>query len=386
MNKLELSYFRSLEITEVYVYYDRPLLFACKDILEQTYLAVFAEAEEDEDGEETGNEIWLYVALSPRRFEMVRSGGIDLRTAFGQPETGYVYRLYISPNEDVQIVEKESIKKEWLPKPGAKLERNTNTIPQKNYQQAAQSLRERISMKFNFRGFTRSEAPVGVLGNIMVNFQNLYSDLNERTAPMRVVGFSAGSFGIELESEGQFDLSEKSNAANVMRELTRLLDAREPKELEKRVESLNSKAQKSLKGFMKSITGQVEKTQINWTTPSDEHNETAIVIPSEKAFAVLEVFKDDSQEEEKEDEIIHVTGILRGINLDTKYFSIVTTDKIQYSGHISNEAVKEQVVQSAQINRVYTATLEKKRTHIAKQNQKTRLVLQQLSTHQEDKL
>ena len=75
-----------LRITEVIEYYDRPLIFMCQDGLDRHYLACLA----DETG---GVETWLYVGMSPRRWQHVRSRAIDLHDAFAKAEEGKVYRI-----------------------------------------------------------------------------------------------------------------------------------------------------------------------------------------------------------------------------------------------------------------------------------------------------
>lgn len=111
--------FEQFKTVEVYVYHDRPLLFSCQDILGQKYFAVLV----DEDDEE--NQTWLYVPVSPQRFESIRLGMIDLHTAFGEPEAKYIYYVVVSPgisSPQVTVVDQAEINPDWLPKLGVKLE------------------------------------------------------------------------------------------------------------------------------------------------------------------------------------------------------------------------------------------------------------------------
>jgi hypothetical protein len=62
----KLSEIQKAEIVEVYIHYDRPLLFSCRDKVGQKYISVLVEEDDDE------NETWLYVPVSQRRFEMLR--------------------------------------------------------------------------------------------------------------------------------------------------------------------------------------------------------------------------------------------------------------------------------------------------------------------------
>ena len=116
---------KNTEIVEVYVYYDRPLLFLCQDLIGRKYIAVLVD--EDDEGE-----YWLYVEISQRRLEMIRSGGIDLHTAFGHPESGYAFSLrleFSSENITIKPLAAAEISQEWLPKKETKLEIPTETLP-----------------------------------------------------------------------------------------------------------------------------------------------------------------------------------------------------------------------------------------------------------------
>jgi hypothetical protein len=75
-----------LRIVEIYVYYDGPRLFACKNASGQTFVAVWTE-------DAPAHDSWLLLAVSWARFRMLRSGRIDLRGAFADPEDGFVFRL-----------------------------------------------------------------------------------------------------------------------------------------------------------------------------------------------------------------------------------------------------------------------------------------------------
>lgn len=112
-------------IVEVYVHYDRPLLYTCQNRAGQKFICVLAE-EDDED-----NEVWLYAPMSQRRFEMVRSGGIDLKTAFSSSETGYAYVIKVkhTGETDSDTIPNERIPVFWLPKIGHKLNLPTETLP-----------------------------------------------------------------------------------------------------------------------------------------------------------------------------------------------------------------------------------------------------------------
>ncbi|MDF0553672.1 DUF6575 domain-containing protein [Kamptonema sp. UHCC 0994] len=114
-----------LEIIEVYEYYDAPCLFACRNLSGQLFIAVWAE-------QTTEFGTWLYVPISQRRFETVRSGGIDLRDAFLNSEDGFVYEVIISSDNSsdrVEIIWCENLIDDWLPMPGEFIEFGNLPLP-----------------------------------------------------------------------------------------------------------------------------------------------------------------------------------------------------------------------------------------------------------------
>lgn len=121
----QLTHLGKLEIIEVYEYYDVPCLFACRNASGQIFLAVWA-TQTAEFG------LWLYVPMSQRRFESVRSGKIELRDAFLTSEDGFVYKVIIfcdgSP-DTVETVFCENISDDWLPMAGEFLDFGSQPIP-----------------------------------------------------------------------------------------------------------------------------------------------------------------------------------------------------------------------------------------------------------------
>lgn len=111
----------NLDIIEVYVYYDQPCLFSCKNSTDQLFLAVWV------DETETTN-LWLYLPMSGERFEEIRGEKLDLHDAFLRSEPGFVYEVKIDKHESLAWVETihcERLDRDWLPTPGEFLECGT---------------------------------------------------------------------------------------------------------------------------------------------------------------------------------------------------------------------------------------------------------------------
>ena len=111
---MSLPYIGTTKLIESYSYYDQPVLFACKNEHGHIFIAVCSEETDD-------SEIWLYVGLSLKRFEIIRKGGIDLFDTFAQPEDGFIYRVeehLADISSAVSKIPKELILLESLPAKG----------------------------------------------------------------------------------------------------------------------------------------------------------------------------------------------------------------------------------------------------------------------------
>ena len=81
----------AVDVVEVYEFYDEPVLFACRDRTELLYLAVLS-------AETSDDKTWLLTAISARRFAQLRSGKLDLHSAFVDAERGQVFRVRLPRN------------------------------------------------------------------------------------------------------------------------------------------------------------------------------------------------------------------------------------------------------------------------------------------------
>lgn len=111
-----------LEIIEVYDFYDKPVLFSCKNKSGLIFIAIYVD---DSDVAE----IWLYTPMSSSRFQNLVQG-IELRDVFTNAEDGFVYQVE-TPFEDgidviVKNVDCSEIPDEYLPELGQVINSENN--------------------------------------------------------------------------------------------------------------------------------------------------------------------------------------------------------------------------------------------------------------------
>lgn len=353
MNEMPID-FSKLEIVEIYVYHDRPLLFSCQNELGHKYLAVLVE-------EESIRELWLYAPMSERRFEIVRSGGIDLKTALGRPENHLLYIVavpYDGSPVNWMIVNETEINPDWLPVEGERLNLPTRTIKQAIERRALQAFRESVTLRLNFRKQTRNEAPLAGLGGIFTSFQETLNAMINEEALMNVVGFNAGSFEVEVEAEKAADLFKYSPASDALNELVDLVNSSEDTErLTARLRELGPVAADKFGGLMKVLSQEVTDAQIVWGSPRSGYGGSAGITAQQAS----EVWSNIQETDEPSERIYEIIGVLRGLDLDSKHFRIVDLEKDKgkvYTGYISKDSIEDHVIQNARIQNRYSATIK----------------------------
>ncbi|MDM8528018.1 hypothetical protein QUF58_07360 [Anaerolineales bacterium HSG24] len=114
----QLHQFGNLELIEVYEFYDKPLLYSCKNA-SSIFLVILVDEDDDSD-------TWLYQPVSYHRFKKIRSGIIDLRETFSISETNTVFEAQIFYGDEqyeyIKQIPSNSIREEWLPLPDERLD------------------------------------------------------------------------------------------------------------------------------------------------------------------------------------------------------------------------------------------------------------------------
>jgi hypothetical protein len=106
-----------LEVIEVYIFHDQPVLFSCKNKSGLIYIVLSID-------ETDTSEIWLYAPISKSRFQGLVRGEVELRNVFTDAEDAFVYRVEVYNDESntiVNLIDCHEIPNEDLPEKGAKI-------------------------------------------------------------------------------------------------------------------------------------------------------------------------------------------------------------------------------------------------------------------------
>jgi hypothetical protein len=288
----QCTHLGKLEIVEVYEFYDVPCLFSCRNSSGNIFLATWAE-------QTTEFGIWLYVPMSQRRLENVRSGKIDLHDAFVSSEDDFVYKAIIpcdgSPDR-IEAILSENLIDDWLALPGEFLDFGAEPLTiletKEATRTATQIQREVLNIAFQFPTQNATEAPVARLGRLLESVQHLVDAVGQaidgtptsngkipqfitKQTELTVIGTFPGSFGIELAASNQSKSADNSLAGDAINQFLELVklssDAKNnaPK-LRELLFSLNSRAASRYCNFLEDLLKSETNLRLNWGSPNQE--------------------------------------------------------------------------------------------------------------------
>ncbi len=358
-----------LNLFEVYEFYDKPVLFTCRNELNHLFLSVLVEENVDEG-------TWLYVPLSERRFSQIRSGGIDLHDAFAESETGFVYvvKSLVTTDEFTEIINipTSNLTDESLPKKGENLQIKTETYPRLDVPtriKAEQSKRIVLRLSFEFQNVYRTEAPAKFLGEVLRTVQDAINSIGQakkedattRGAIPRnilfnnellVQGMGAGSFELELVSANHVNLLDEADIEDAIEELVQLINIGSNADpLKEKLLTLKLRVAGNYLEFLQSISKNTQNIKMEWASPRVTRGGNGAIssLTAKSAISIIQLGA--------EDEVSYkdVIGSLEGGSLRNKTFEFEVSDKEKFTGKVSNEAMKQ--VEGAILGNSYKASL-----------------------------
>jgi hypothetical protein len=372
---LDLPTIGKLEIVEVYEFFDEPVLFACRDLLDSLYLAVWVEVTEE-------GRTWLFARMSPRRFEHVRSGMISLHDAFAKAELGWVYEVRIPDDEhesarpSVTQVRAADLTEDVLPRVTSFLQLQTQTLPDlaPTFAQAArQAQREYVRLRISYPSVKRNEAPAHSLGRLLFSFQELLDSISaslaghasergpiaerirERTQAM-VLGLQPGSVQVELASARQSDMLQQSHFRDAARELVSLIkQGSDEAKLGESINRFGVRVGKRYLAFLGALENDVADARITWVSPAEEDGDD-IRLAAHTVHKTAEALR---RYETVESNVFDFVGILVGADSATADFH-VKCGMNDYRGKVDAGAMG--LIRGVTLDQSYEVTLRARTT------------------------
>ncbi|MFM6107444.1 MAG: DUF6575 domain-containing protein [Sphaerospermopsis kisseleviana] len=358
-----------LEIIEVYDFYDKPVLFSCKNKSGLTFIVVCVDSSDFA-------EIWLYAPVSSSRFQSVIKGDVELRHIFAETEDAFVYQVEI-PYEDernviVKNIECNQIPDDYLPELGQFIQSEFQNI--ENIEVVStQKRREILDFVLKFPDKDIQEAPVGDLGLILSSLQETIDAIGQiksgkseshiipfeikQKTQVVMSGVFSGSFGIRLEGtvyeEDSLGLGE-SFLGQCFKEFIQLINlGANSEELPAKLNILKKKTAFKYTEFLIALTRiGISKLHINWASPGQKVQVGEI--EQETISKVINVINNTKLRAETE---ICVKVKLTQINYNTRTTTLQEVgSRKKYKCSIADSAIKD--VKSIEEDSVYVATIQ----------------------------
>jgi hypothetical protein len=355
-----------LEIIEVYDFYDKPVLFSCKNKSGLIFIVLCVDSSDVA-------EIWLYAPMSSYRFQNITYGRVELRNVFIETEDGFVYQVEIPYEDGINVIVKNvgchEIPDEYLPELGQFIHSGYHPIEVVS----TQKRREIIDFVLQFPDQNIQEAPVGELGLILSSLQETidaigqikFGKLESHIIPFEVKqktqvvmsGVFSGSFGMRLEGsvyeEDSLGLGE-SFLGQCLKEFIQLINlGANTEELPAKLNVLKKKTAFKYTEFLTALTRiGISKLHIDWASPDQKVQIGEI--EQETVSKVLDVIRKTKLRTETE---ICVNVKLTQISYSSKTVTLQEVgSKKKYKCLIADSAMKDVETISRKV--VYVATIQ----------------------------
>jgi hypothetical protein len=176
-----------LSIDEIFIEYDGPQFFSCRDGEGRRLLAVHAPSTDDKDN-------WLYVYISPERLSLLRAGAVSLRDAFYMPEGDTLELVSFLPRGEVEVSKRHpsNLPDDWLPDEGERLDDWVLFPPESNTVQVLEGTLSRSALTEELPEFLRSPAPMWEISPEVLEY------LHARRTPVAVAAARSGRLVLDL--------------------------------------------------------------------------------------------------------------------------------------------------------------------------------------------
>lgn len=341
-----------LRMVEVYVNYDGPRLFSCRNAAGTYFFGLFV----DEDAR---SETFLFAPASPARWASVRAGNLPLAAAFRQPEDNGVFRQILAldeePSTHLDWLPVDEVPEDWYPDESARLTIPTDTQPPlEEYEFANESrslMRSLMAVEVDVeRGLTEIpsrhaantlrlvQESVEALGQVRKNRQTnrgaIQADILDETE-LYLYDLRAASFAFVLSPRPTGQLFETSLVPAAVNLLLDVMEASESDELlSEQLRALHPRALSRYRALLEELTEFESGLTVLMATPDREVRKT--VMSKEQVRSSLDAAR---LTEEPVMQTIEIDAVLIGVNARTRSFELIDEESgIKYAGKTVDSA------------------------------------------------
>ena len=358
----------TLEVVEIYDYFDEPLFCACMNEREQRFVVLLAASNTD-------SKTWLYAPVSPGRLSALRDGKLPTYDVFRGVEAGAIFRATWRRTDrtwDATWVEAASVPDEMLPDPGVLLElepeEDTDKIPDVD-RLSHQLRRDVVAIRIKLPNRNDHEAPASLVGPVITSLQQTLNSISQFTlarptdrAPIPakvlekvqfdVASTFPGSFGIELHAHFPADLFGESPVVAVVEQLIKLIEAtKDAAALRAKLAELSGRLPSKYRDLLNALAA-VETVDVSWGSPKAGAGGRASLTKAHVMGGLTVLGTLDRREPQQ----YTVVARLIGINVRTKAYELYDeVEHVKYSGRVDDAAMG--AASTATVNRVYSALI-----------------------------
>lgn len=344
-DRMTISMFSNLRTLEVFDSYDGPRFYSALSPSGQILLILWVDHNEQ-------NTNWLYLQISPERYNAVKRGALSIREAFQHPEEGCVFS--VSVQEDKQIIAEPltggEVPQEWLPPEGDSLSLDTVALFPKirSTIEAAKMLRSPVvDIALGTNGV---EPDCSELGHILVHFQSLLDSMacNQkeqfRSVPQEIkektdMGFAGvfqSSFGIRLRAKHAdlFEIPELTQALSTFFDL--LEGSNSGSKAVELLGPLNLLTRIRFQSFLESLDRANASVRAEWADTNGKHAEAILPLPNlQNSLWWIR------RQVETQNVTSTFTGKLEGIDVNKKKFNFISDANHRYEGRVSKDLLPQ---------------------------------------------
>lgn len=340
---LSLPYIGELFIHEIYMYYDEPLIFTCKNKAMSIYFFLLVDSSNLERS-------WIMTPISEAKLQEVLADRCELRAIFTSPEVDEVIHI-VDDSEGVRFgaLRKDELSDDMLPLPETYL-----NCPSREGEQikllTSDSQKERrdiMDLILEKEGTGYREIACDVLGRILESVQDLVYALHDpqqrllgplssstkTDARLSFAESFPGSFGMRLKSNSISDLCSETKLTPTLLRLNELLDVTsDASALSLFLKTNSPRAIAKYRNFLKALITNNYSLKIRNASPNNSYYEKDLA--KGDLVEYLKTLENEANEtiiDEEHD------GRLSAINVETHTFRFRTEDESLITGKLHEE-------------------------------------------------
>jgi len=358
---LQVDLLGKLYIEDIFLFYEEPLLFSCKNLLGHVFLANCIDLEED-------NKTWLLLPITPYKLLQLKKGTVSVYDAFKNPEEYQLWRVTLDPEHSYGVatfMNHNELTPEDLPTEDAYIEiedipENVSIYENFRHDLAKKENRVLLDISLEINQGHSTEISPEILSKSVMEIQNTIYSIAHKSGSINsnfpktiiednqlsITGTYAASFGIRFMSKQLCNIFGDVQVAKNIETFLRLLESKsDAVKIREILDDLNPKVGLHYKKILTVLIKNNANLKTYYATPMKS---------TKDVFLTVDEIKDslDTLESEisNKSSILSYRGRLVGVNVDSKAFSFIPDDEKKIEGKLSIDVNVEKFTVPLDVN------------------------------------